>query len=96
MYAPPLDPDRGHHTDGVGAAPARHPLLERQRRHRHVRGAVAPAQGDFKNAGRDWRPQGQPKQVRVHGFIDDESDKVAPYRLYDVTANVGWVNQGQG
>ena len=27
--------------------------------------------GDFKNAGREWRPQGQPEQVRVHDFIDD-------------------------
>ena len=26
--------------------------------------------GDFKNGGREWRPQGQPEQVRVHDFID--------------------------
>src|SRR5450755_465434 len=42
--------------------------------------------GDFKNAGREWRPQGQPEQVRVHDFIDDELGKVAPYGVYDVTA----------
>jgi Rhodopirellula transposase DDE domain len=50
--------------------------------------------GDFKNAGREWRPQGQPEQVRVHDFIDDELGKVAPYGVYDVTANVGWVSVG--
>ena len=50
--------------------------------------------GDFKNAGREWHPQGQPEQVRVHDFIDDELGKVAPYGVYDVTANVGWVSVG--
>jgi hypothetical protein len=25
--------------------------------------------GDFKNAGREWRPQGQPEEVRVHDFL---------------------------
>ena len=24
--------------------------------------------GDFKNAGREWRPQGDPEAVRVHDF----------------------------
>jgi hypothetical protein len=50
--------------------------------------------GDFKNAGREWRPQGKPEQVRVHDFIDDELGKVAPYGVYDLTANVGWVSVG--
>jgi hypothetical protein len=50
--------------------------------------------GDFKNAGREWHRQGQPEQVRVHDFIDDELGKVAPYGVYDVTANVGWVSVG--
>ncbi len=50
--------------------------------------------GDFKNAGREWHPQGQPEQVRVHDFIDDDLGKVAPYGVYDVTANVGWVSVG--
>jgi transposase len=50
--------------------------------------------GDFKNAGREWRPQGQPEQVRVHDFIDDELGKVAPYGVYDVTRNEGWVAVG--
>ena len=34
--------------------------------------------GDFKNAGREWRPTGEPEAVRVHDFIDPELGKVAP------------------
>ena len=50
--------------------------------------------GDFKNAGREWQPAGQPEQVRVHDFIDDELGKVSPYGVYDLTANEGWVSVG--
>jgi hypothetical protein len=45
--------------------------------------------GDFKNAGREWQPAGRPEPVRVHDFIDEELGKVAPYGVYDVTANQG-------
>ena len=50
--------------------------------------------GDFKNAGQEWHPKGTPEEVRVHDFIDPELGKVAPYGVYDLTANVGWVNVG--
>jgi transposase len=50
--------------------------------------------GDFKNGGREWRPQGQPEQVRIHDFVDPELGKVIPYGVYDVTHNQGWVNVG--
>jgi hypothetical protein len=50
--------------------------------------------GDFKNAGRDWRPEGEPQEVRTHDFMDDELGKVNPYGVYDQTANAGWVNVG--
>jgi hypothetical protein len=50
--------------------------------------------GDFKNGGREWRPKGDPEQVRVHDFIDPELGKVAPYGVYDVAANQGWVSVG--
>jgi len=50
--------------------------------------------GDFKNAGREWQPKGQPEPVRVHDFTDPELGKVAPYGVYDVTANEGWVSVG--
>lgn len=50
--------------------------------------------GDFKNGGREWRPQGEPEQVRTHDFIDPELGKAIPYGVYDVTRNQGWVNVG--
>ena len=50
--------------------------------------------GDFKNAGKEWQPKGAPEKVRVHDFIDPELGKVAPYGVYDLTANSGWVNIG--
>ena len=50
--------------------------------------------GDFKNAGKEWQPKGTPVEVRVHDFIDSDLGKVAPYGVYDLTANAGWVNVG--
>jgi len=52
--------------------------------------------GDFKNAGREWQPKGQPDPVRVHDFEICEPDKgkVAPYGVYDLGRNVGWVSVG--
>ncbi len=50
--------------------------------------------GDFKNGGREWQPKGEPEQVRVHDFIDPQLGKVAPYGVYDVAANPGWVSVG--
>jgi transposase len=50
--------------------------------------------GDFKNGGRELCPQGEPETVRVHDFVIPELGKVAPYGVYDVTHNLGWVNVG--
>jgi len=50
--------------------------------------------GDFKNAGREWRPQGQPQQVRVHDFLDKKKGKAIPYGVYDLARDVGWVSVG--
>lgn len=50
--------------------------------------------GDFKNGGREWQPEGRPEEVRVYDFIDKELGKVAPYGVFDVTANQGWVSVG--
>ena len=50
--------------------------------------------GDFKNAGHEWQPKGTPEPVRVYDFIDRDLGKVAPYGVYDLTANTGWVNVG--
>jgi transposase len=50
--------------------------------------------GDFKNGGREWRPSGEPEDVRVHDFIDKKLGKAIPYGIYDVSKNQGWVSVG--
>jgi hypothetical protein len=50
--------------------------------------------GDFKNAGREWRPQGEPEEVRVHDFVIPEQGKAIPYGIYDLSRNEGWVSIG--
>jgi hypothetical protein len=50
--------------------------------------------GDFKNGGRELRPKGDPEPVRVHDFKLPELGKVAPYGVYDIAANHGWVSVG--
>jgi hypothetical protein len=50
--------------------------------------------GDFKNGGRDWRPRGQPEEVRVHDFQDAVLGKAIPYGVYDILNNQGWVSIG--
>ena len=50
--------------------------------------------GDFKNGGRELRRKGKPEPVRVHDFEIKGLGKVAPYGVYDIAANEGWVNVG--
>jgi hypothetical protein len=50
--------------------------------------------GNFKNAGREWQPKGEPDTVDVHDFPTDAVGKAIPYGVYDVGANDGFVNVG--
>jgi hypothetical protein len=50
--------------------------------------------GEFRNAGRQWRPKGQPAATLVHDFPEDSLGKAVPYGIYDIAANTGWVNVG--
>jgi hypothetical protein len=50
--------------------------------------------GDFKNGGQEWQPQGEPEEVRSKDFKDKVLGKVAPYGIYDLSANAGWVSVG--
>jgi Rhodopirellula transposase DDE domain len=50
--------------------------------------------GEFKNAGREWRPKGQPELVRVHDFKDKELGKAIPHGIYDLASDRGWVTVG--
>lgn len=49
--------------------------------------------GNYKNAGHEWRPAGQPVQVKTHDF-PGQAEKAIPYGIYDTTANTGWVAIG--
>jgi transposase len=50
--------------------------------------------GDFKNPGREWRPQKNPEPVRVHDFLIPEEGKAIPYGVYDLSRDEGWVTVG--
>ena len=51
--------------------------------------------GPFANGGREWRPAGDPVRVADHDFTARaDGDRVAPYGIYDLSANTGWVNVG--
>ncbi|WP_157255256.1 ISAzo13 family transposase, partial [Nonomuraea typhae] len=50
--------------------------------------------GEFKNAGRQWRPKGKPVPVNVYDFAESAVGKAIPYGVYDLAANTGWVNVG--
>ncbi len=50
--------------------------------------------GEYKNNGKEWRPESKPELVKVYDFVDKKLGKVNPYGIYDQTANVGWVSVG--
>jgi hypothetical protein len=50
--------------------------------------------GPYKNGGLEWRPAGDPEQVKVHDFLDPALGKANPYGVYDIAADTGWVSVG--
>ena len=50
--------------------------------------------GTKANNGREWQPAGSPERVDVHDFPDPEVPKAAPYGVYDIGANEGWMEVG--
>jgi DDE family transposase len=50
--------------------------------------------GQFRVAGQEWQPKGEPVEVLIHDFIDKDLGKAIPYGVYDLTANEGWVSVG--
>ena len=52
--------------------------------------------GEYAQAGREWRPKGDPVKVRDHSFADREPGHAIPYGVCDVAANAGFVNVGTG
>jgi hypothetical protein len=50
--------------------------------------------GNFKNIGQEYCKKGEGTKVKVYDFIDPEKGKVAPYGIYDITKNNGWISVG--
>ena len=50
--------------------------------------------GPFKNGGREWRPNGEPEEVRVHDVVDAQLGNVIPSGVFDLSLNEGWVSVG--
>src|SRR5205807_9975935 len=44
--------------------------------------------------GRLWLPKGKPIEVNMHDFPDKQLGKAAPYGVYDVGDDQGYVNVG--
>ena len=50
--------------------------------------------GEYKNAGREWTVVKHPVEVNVYDFVDKTNGKAAPYGMYDIGNNRGWVAVG--
>ena len=49
--------------------------------------------GNFRSGGGEYRPAGEPVATNVYDF-KGELGKPAPYGVYDMAANTGWVSVG--
>ena len=50
--------------------------------------------GDYKNNGREWALAYHPEEVGVYDFVDKTNGKAAPYGVYDIGNNRGWISVG--
>ena len=50
--------------------------------------------GEYKNDGCEWTVVNQPEEVNVYDFVDKTNGKAAPYGVYDIGNNRGWVSVG--
>jgi transposase len=50
--------------------------------------------GPFANKGRELRPVGDPTEVLMHDFVIEGLGRAAPYGVYDLAENAGWVSVG--
>ena len=50
--------------------------------------------GNFKNAGRSYRPKGDPELVNAYDFRTEAEGIALPYGCYDPKRNEGFVNVG--
>ena len=50
--------------------------------------------GNLKNAGKTYRPKGEPHKVKTHDFPDPTLGKAVPYGVYDIHGNEAGVSVG--
>jgi hypothetical protein len=50
--------------------------------------------GNLKNAGKTYRPKGDPEKVKTHDFPDPKLGKAVPYGVYDIHGNEAGVSVG--
>ena len=50
--------------------------------------------GNYKNNGKEWSKKHNPVDVQAHDFPDPNVPKAAPYGVYDISRNEGWVSVG--
>lgn len=50
--------------------------------------------GNYKNGGKEWMPEGRPRDVEVYDFINKKLGKAIPYGVYDIAKNKGFVSVG--
>src|SRR3954447_23044763 len=50
--------------------------------------------GDFKNAGRTWRPQGEPEEAQVYDFLSQALGRAIPYGVDALATTDGCVSVG--
>ena len=50
--------------------------------------------GNFKNFGKEYRRSKDPREVLDHDFPIKELGKIAPYGIYNLNHNIGYVNVG--
>jgi hypothetical protein len=81
-------PDRdGQFRHIAGRVKAREPALSVDTKKKEVL-------GNLKNAGKTYRPKGDPQEVKTHDFPDPKLGKAVPYGVYDIHGNEAGVSVG--
>jgi hypothetical protein len=85
---PDRDAQFGHINTTVAAAVAAHqPAISIDTKKKEL-------VGDFKNAGREWHPEGQAPRVNTYDFPSMAEGKAIPYGIYDIAKDTGFVSVG--
>ena len=50
--------------------------------------------GQFRQAGREWQPSGEPVEVSTYDFPGQADGKAIPYGVYDLADDTAWVSVG--